>query len=166
MVVVGLGVAGTLHLVSRLLGGRLPKWVISSGAGLAMIAFAIWSEYSWYPRFRATLPETMHIVSAPAETAFYRPWSYLYPVTHRFIVVDLGAAVHAETAPERFVAPVSIVARWSPIQQVQVAFDCAGGRRADLFRGGKMGSDGEVTGVDWVTPGPGDELLSAACNGG
>ena len=166
MIAAGFGAAGVLLLISLVARRRLPKWAVPSVAGLAMFSFAIWNEYSWYPRVRDALPDTVKIVSAPVESAFWQPWSYAFPLTKRFIALDLGAAVHSETSPNEFVAPVMVVARWTPTQNLPVAFDCAGGRRADLFRGGQLLGGGQIEGAEWVTPGPEDELLAAACNGG
>lgn len=166
MLAAGFGVAGVLLFLRWVSRGRLPKWLVPASAGAAMIAFSVWNEYTWYPRIRAALPESVRIVTAPVDTVPYQPWTYIFPLTKRFVAVDLGSAVHSETAPDQFVAPVLVVARWGRTERLPVAFDCAGGRRADVFLNAAPGSEGPIEGAEWVTPEPGDELLAAACNGG
>ncbi len=165
MLVAGFGAGGLLMLVVKLSRGRLPKWLVPAGAGAAMIAYSIWSEYAWYPHMRSQLPETVRIASAPSNAVFYRPWTYVFPLTTRFAAVDLGRAVRSETTTGLFVAPVVLIGRWSATQELPVAFDCTGGRRADLFLKGSMGADGTIEGAEWTTPEPGDTLLAAACGG-
>jgi hypothetical protein len=165
MLAAGFGAAGVLLILRLISRGRLPKWLVPAGAGAAMIAFSAWNEYTWYPRIRAALPESVRIVTAPVDTVPYQPWTYLFPLTKRFMAVDLGSAVHSEIAPDQFVAPVIIVTRWGRTERLPVAFDCAGGRRANVFLNAADGAGG-IEGAEWETPDAGDELLAAACNGG
>ncbi|MCV2866194.1 hypothetical protein [Defluviimonas sp. WL0075] len=160
MVIAGVGAAGALLLVARIFRWKLPKWAVPATVGLAMFAFAVWNEYDWYPRVRDELPESVRIVSAPGSSAAYQPWTYAFPIVRRFVAIDLGAAIHSETAPRQFVAPVMFVERWAPIRQLPFAFDCEGGRRSDVFPGGR------IEDTEWLTPGPEDDLLAAACAGG
>ncbi|MCV2867929.1 hypothetical protein OEW28_04755 [Defluviimonas sp. WL0002] len=160
MVTAGVGGAGILLLVARVLRVKLPRWAVPATAGVAMFVFAVWNEYAWYPRVRDALPESVRIVSAPADAAFYQPWTYAFPIVRRFLAVDLGSAIHSETEPQQFVAPVMFIERWTPVRQLPFAFDCANGRRTDVFPGGR------IEDAEWVTPGPEDDLLATACAGG
>jgi hypothetical protein len=44
----GLGAAG-LVMAFRAIFKKLPKWLIPAGAGLGMLFFQVYNEYSWYP---------------------------------------------------------------------------------------------------------------------
>ena len=57
MIVLYMGGAGLMALIRMATGGRLPKWLTPVAAGGAMIAATVSSEYSWYSRTTATLPE-------------------------------------------------------------------------------------------------------------
>ena len=47
--------AGFVLLAYRLRGKKPPRYLIPLAAGLAMIGYALWSDYSWAPR---TIAET------------------------------------------------------------------------------------------------------------
>lgn len=152
------------HLGGKIAGFRLPGWAMPVAVGLAMIVFTIWSEYTWYGRTMAQLPETMAVASAPEERNFYRPWTYVAPLVSRFIAVDRAPAQGGGDTP--FATRAHVFARWSPVRTIPVAVDCAGGRRADLIGGGQVTADGTLAGADWLVVPPDDPLMRAACNGG
>ncbi len=166
IVAAGFGAAGVVLILNHLSGRRLPKWFLPAGVGLSMLGFAIWSEYDWYPRMRAQLPETVTIASAPADRAAWRPWSYVFPLVTRFVAVDKSEAVHSTTQPDMFVASAVVARRWAPWDRVPVAFDCAKGLRADLFEGAELADNGTLKGAEWRPHDPDDVLVRAACNGG
>src|SRR5690606_22292277 len=75
-VVAGVAVAGIamgLRWISR---GFLPKWIVPAAAGLGMLSFAIWSEYSWFERNVATQPTGVIVAWNNEQRSFLRPWSY------------------------------------------------------------------------------------------
>jgi hypothetical protein len=154
------------HLGGRIAGRRLPRWALPAAAGGAMIGFAIWNEYTWYPRVRAQLPATVTIASAPAVRAAWRPWSYAFPLVTRFVAVDKTGALHSAADPRVFVASAVIVRRWAPAERLPIAFDCARGVRADLFEGAELAENGTLKGAEWRAPDENDPLLRAACMGG
>lgn len=166
----GFGAAGVVlmlnHLVGRLAGHPLPKWALPAAVGAAMIGFAIWNEYTWYPRVRDQLPATVTIASAPADRVLYRPWSYVFPLVTRFVAVDRTAAVPSAGNPDIFVASAVIVRRWAASERLPVAFDCARLVRADLFDGAELTENGILNGAEWSAPDADDPLVRAACMGG
>lgn len=165
-VAAGFGAGGIVLILNHLSGRRLPRWFLPAGVGLAMVGFAIWSEYSWYPRMRAQLPESVTIASAPADRAMWRPWSYVFPLVTRFVAIDRSESVRSTTRPELFVASAVVARRWAPWERIPIAFDCTRNVRADLFEGAELAGNGTLTGAEWGTPDPDDVLIRAACNGG
>jgi hypothetical protein len=169
-VAVAFGVAGSVLfvglIVRGLTGWRLPKWFLPASVGLGMIGFGVWNEYTWYARVSGQLPAELVVASAPEERAWYRPWTYVAPLTLRFVAVDRGRILRSTSDPGLIVAPVMILERWSPTRQITVAFDCTGHRRADLLDGAELNDDGTLDGVDWREVGPDDALVKAACDGG
>ncbi|MFV0492455.1 MAG: hypothetical protein ACK5M4_11610 [Pseudorhodobacter sp.] len=162
----GFALAGTLMILRRLSGNRLPGWLVPASAGLGMLTYAIWSEYSWYDRVTGALPDGVVVLSAPAETMPYRPWTYLRPLHLRFLALDGGGMTRVAENPDIRRARVLAVARWQPVATVDIAVDCAGARRADLFAGAQLMPDGSLTGAKWRAVPPQDSLLSAACKEG
>ncbi len=153
------------HLSLRLTGRKLAKWVLPAGIGLGMLSYAIWNEYTWYPRVRAALPEGVVVASAPAERVFYRPWSYIVPSVSRFIAVDRGPTTRSAADPQTFAANALVMQRWLPAHRIPQAFDCARRVRADLIEGAVLADDGTLSGTTWVEVAD-DPLVAAACGGG
>lgn len=162
----GVAVAAFLYALNHMLGRRLPRWLMPAAVGIAMVVFAVWNEYSWFGRVTDQLPDTVVVASAPQDRMFYRPWTYVAPLTTRFVAVDRTAAVRSDSNPDLMVASAIVVQRWTPTQRVSMAFDCGTFRRADLFEGAELGQGGTLRGAEWRDVGPGDSLVKAACGGG
>ena len=159
----GLGTAGLVMAVDLALGRRLPRWLLPASAGIGMIAFVVYMEYSWLERTRSSLPEGVILSAVSAESMWYRPWTYLRPLSLRLVAIDTRRnRSHAE-APDLVVSSVLLMGRWMPTRSIPVVFDCAGQRRADLHEGVELSDDGRIVGADWRSLEPGDPALTAAC---
>jgi hypothetical protein len=84
----GLSAAGIGLLLRSLSGKRLPRWIIPVFAGLGMLGYQIYYEYSWFSHKQQQLPESAQVVSSEKGGAFWRPWTYVFPMTTAFSVVD------------------------------------------------------------------------------
>ncbi|GHE20769.1 hypothetical protein [Halomonas urumqiensis] len=84
----GLGAAGIGMLLRLLSGKRLPRWIIPAFAGLGMLGYQIHYEYAWFDHKLQQLPATAHVVEVEQDAMFWRPWTYLHPMTTGFSVVD------------------------------------------------------------------------------
>ena len=89
----GIGAAGIMMMI-RLFIKKLPKWLVPAAAGLGMIGFQVYSEYTWFSHTRSLLPESAVVVAEVPENAFYKPWSYIKPQVLKFVAIDT-----AKTAP-------------------------------------------------------------------
>ena len=159
----GFVVAGTLMLLRRTFSGLIPGWMIPVSAGLAMIGYGIWSEYTWYDRTVATLPETVTILSAPDRHSALRPWTYILPLKDRFMAVD-GATVRRNPAvPDQRIAEIMVAARYGAQGRLPVLVDCAKNRRADLVDGVRFDENGAVIGASWQVLEPQGPLERALC---
>ncbi|WP_424940684.1 hypothetical protein [Aliiroseovarius sp. S253] len=159
----GFAGAGVVLLLNKISGGRLPKWAMPVGAGLAMIITTIANEYAWYERTRATLPEGMEVVQTVENKAMYRPWTYVKPFTERFIALDEASLRTHEARPAMRLVDVYFFGRWSAPEKMVMLTDCDAGKRAPLIDGVSFDADGEISGVDWFAPGEGDSLVTAIC---
>lgn len=153
------GVALALRALSR---RRLPAWIVPAAAGLGMLGFAVWNEYTWYPRTVAALPDGVVVARAQEESAPWRPWSYVRPIVTRFSAVDTRVSRTNPGAPGQVLTTVVLVGRWQPGMTVPVLFDCESSRRAPLT-GDTPLAEIDGTGLSWEELPPTDETLRAAC---
>jgi hypothetical protein len=164
-IVAGFGAAGVALLLRKLSGGRLPSWIVPIAVGGAMLGYAIWSEYSWFGRSVAGLPEGVVVVSQGESSAPWRPWTYLAPMTDRFVALDTRSVQTNDAAPDQRIAETYFFARWNPTRRISAVFDCDGLRRAPMVEGLAMDEDGRITDADWVDVPADDPALRAVCGG-
>lgn len=159
----GLAAAGVVMLLRSVLGGRLPRWAVPVAAGGAMIAATISSEYSWYERTAAALPEGVVVAQEVEKSGWLRPWTRVAPYVDRFVAVDDASVRRHPEQPDQRIVDLLFFGRWSAVQKVPVLFDCAGARRADLIEGAVFGEGGAISGVRWIDVPEGDPVLRRAC---
>ena len=154
--VAGFAGAGVTLILSRMTGGRLPRWIIPLGAGAAMLGTGISSEYGWFNRTAENLPDGLTVAQSVQSSAFWRPWTYVVPMTDRFVAVDTAnLRPNSETA-DLYLADLYFYGRWKPVQAVEVMVDCADLRRADPVLGD--GSD-----PLWREVGAEDPIVKTVC---
>ncbi|WP_114965394.1 hypothetical protein [Alkalilacustris brevis] len=163
-VVMGFAAAGCVLILNWILGGRLPKWLIPLAAGAGMIGFIVWSEYSWSSRIIDTLPEEVSVVSQNEVRNWYRPWTYIWPLTNRMTLVDHRFDRRNEAFPDHVLTAVVLMGRWEPGRQVPVVFDCAQSLRADMSADVVFTDDGALEGADWLRLPEDDPALRAVCD--
>lgn len=156
--VAGLGGAGMILVLNKLSGGRLPSWLMPVGAGAAMLATTISSEYSWFGRTVGALPEGVEVAETHEARALWRPWTYAVPMVDRFIAVDRAGLRANSEADETYLADLYFFARWQPVQAVQMMVDCPGNRRA-------APQNGDGGAPVWREVTAQDPILSAVCEG-
>lgn len=158
----GFAVLGLLLMLNLLTGRRLASWVFPAGAGLGMLLYSVWSEYSWPER--AIVPGSPYVEASRNEARFwYRPWTYIWPQSNRMIAIDQRFSRSHSEAPHMVQTRVVLLARWTPEYSYLVVFDCAEGARADMFEGVELQADGTVTGANWVPLASDDPVLRTAC---
>ena len=163
-IVTGVALAGIAMALRHLSRGLLPKWIVPAAAGIGILGFSVWSEYSWFSRSLAAQPEGVMAAWHNEESAPWRPWSYVAPVVTRYTAVDTRTAQRHPDFPDQVIVDLLLAARWQPGTLVKVAFDCAAHKRADLVGGGvSIAESGELTGASWRALEPDDAVLNAAC---
>lgn len=162
--VAALAVAGIAMALRWLSRGFLPKWIVPAAAGLGMLSYAIWSEYSWFARATSALPAGVEVAWINEDHAFWRPWSYYRPVMDRFTAVDRRSAQRHRNQPGQVMVDIILSARWQLPTQIRVLFDCNNHRRADLLGENiSVADDGTVTGVQWRDVEADNPVLQTAC---
>ena len=162
-IVAGVSAGLGIWALNRVLRGRLPGWLAPAGAGAAMLIATISSEYGWYDRTQATMPEGMIVAEKISEATFYRPWTYARPFVSRFVALDQASMRTHPDQPGQRIVDLIFYGRWSRTAKVPVLFDCAAGRRADIVDGVEFGPDGEVINAEWRDLPAQDLILQAAC---
>lgn len=94
----GLVLGGFAYFFRKLSRDRLPKWIIPVAAGLGMLTYQAFYNYTWYDfkvgqlheqaLMQEQAPERYVILESKRSSDFFRPWSYVYPAVNYFTFVD------------------------------------------------------------------------------
>ena len=160
----GFAAAGVVMTLRRFLPVKLPRWATPAAAGLAMIGFTLWSEYTWFSRTEAALPESFEIVTRHEHSSMFRPWTQLAPYIDRFSAIDTQALRRNEQVPGQIMTEVLMVARHGGNDKLPVLIDCPGARRADLSDGMQFDAAGALVDADWHRLTSDDPLLKKVCS--
>lgn len=133
----GLGAAGVM-LSLRFFIKRLPKWSIPASAGLGMIVFQVYSEYTWFEHTKSLLPTTAVVVAEVAETAPYKPWSYYKPQILRFAAIDTSQIVAVHQHDHWRQTRLYFFERRMSAHSWPIMIDCQKGLQATLSDEGKL----------------------------
>ncbi|MBC2770126.1 hypothetical protein [Pusillimonas minor] len=144
-------------------GRQLQRWVMPAAIGASVIAYAVWNEYTWFSRLESALPNHIVVVGTGERSAPWAPWTYLAPVTVRFVAVDTQAIARSESRPELARTELYLIERWQPTRTVAVALDCKQQLRADLGGAANLSPDGTLTGAQWQPANDDTALLRAVC---
>ncbi|MEM6409029.1 MAG: hypothetical protein AAF700_11505 [Pseudomonadota bacterium] len=161
--VAGIACAGIAMMLIMISGRRLPRWITPIAAGAGMIAITISSEYSWFERTSARLPEGVAVAMTVEERSWIRPWTQIWPYTERFVAVDQSTARSHEQQPDQKMVDLYFFGRWSPVNRAPMLFDCAKNRSAPLIDGAEFGEDGSVKDAAWEELDADDAILTLAC---
>jgi len=154
-IALGLGAAGLAMSLPRLFGRRAPRWLGPAAGGLAMFAFMLWNEYTWFDRTVASLPAGTVVAETYAHSSVLQPWTLAVPRIARFAAVIPSG----ETAEGLLRARVLLAERLEGQRSVPHLFDCAHRARAVLPAGT---GPAKASALDWSAP-PDDPLIAAAC---
>jgi hypothetical protein len=155
----GMGAAGialTLRFLSR---KKLATWWVPVAAGVGMLSFQIYSEYNWFTHQQTLLPAGVEVIRTAEQTAFWRPWSYVFPQTLRFIAADLNNASHNEHNPDLMRLDLYLFERRMAARKVTTVIHCAQQARADYHEQLKLPASGEPVSSEWYRLDKNDPLL-------
>lgn len=163
IVAAGFGLAGIALSVNIALRRRLPQWIVPAAAGAGMLLMAVWLEYSWFERTASTFPDGVEIASTNQVRSWYRPWTYVVPLTNRLIAVDRRFDRRHADMPGQVLTRVILAGRWEPTRQFGVVYDCNTHRRADLLDQVELQDSGQLANANWLQLSPDDAVLRTAC---
>lgn len=96
----GLGAAGLAYGLRTITRQRAPKWIIPAFAGIGMLTFLAYGEYTWFGHKQSQLPEGSVVVSTEKQSVVWRPWSLVVPQIFRFTVLDTNSIVRNPKNPQ------------------------------------------------------------------
>ncbi|MEH7827205.1 hypothetical protein [Gemmobacter denitrificans] len=159
------GAAGIVLLLRKLVPG-LPAWSMPFGAAVGLIGTTVWLEYDWFNRVSGELPPGFAVVWTDDRPQSLRPWSFVAPLTTRFLAMDTTKLAPHPAQPDLKLAPVYTFARWRPVEDGFLAVDCAGSRRVPIVAGVEITAEGVLTGAEWLPMQADDPVIGAACREG
>lgn len=162
-IVAAVALGGMAHLLRRLTGQRLPKWLVTVAAAAGLIGTTIFLEYDWFSRVSAELPAGVQVVWKSEEVMGLRPWTMVAPITTRFVAMDTRAIVQHPNNGTLRMAKLFNFARWRPVSNALMVVDCAQNRQVLVTEGVQITEDGILQGADWVSASEGDGFQAAAC---
>jgi hypothetical protein len=162
-IVAAAALAGIAHLARRLSGWRLPRWLVPVAAGVGLLGFTVWSEYDWFGRVSSELPEGVTVVWSETEANPLRPWTYVAPMTTRFIAIDGREILRHPADPGLRIARFYNFARWRPVEDRMMVFDCDEALQAILTDTVTVTPEGTLSGAEWTPVSEDDGFQRAAC---
>lgn len=166
VIVAGFGGFGVAHLLHRLSRRNLPDWIVPVGAAAGMLFMLVWLEYTWAGRFEAGLPDEVIVVSNNEHRIWYRPWTYIVPLSTRITAIDNRVRQTNRNNPDLVKTGIILKERWALTFGFQSLFDCAAARRADLTEGTRLNAEGMPLDAEWYQLAFDDPFLIVACGGG
>lgn len=158
--------AGCLMLTVRCFGVKAPKFIVLLAAGIGMISYGVWEEYSWYDRNAVPMKaEGMLIVQTYGEGFPWQPWTYIYPRVTRFMAWKPQPPVKPTDANLKY-GELHLVTRRADIVMVPQIYDCDQGLSAELV-GKELAFDESNRPVNlrWARLLPDDPLYRVVCLG-
>ncbi len=134
--IAGVAAGGLVWLVFRTIRRPLPRFLIPMVVGTAMLAYAIWNEYSWASRTIDAFPAGFEVIDRIPERSPWRPWTYLVPRVSRLIVLDRAEMRRNERHPGYVLVELVLFERLIPAKRVNLMVDCEHARLSDVTGGG------------------------------
>lgn len=132
MVSAGFCFAGFALLLRKIIR-KTPKWLVPAAAGLGMICFQVYSEYTWFAHSKNLLPEQTVVVAEVGETAFYKPWTYIVPQVLKFVAADTANVKELDEAGNVRQVQLYFFERRMSAYNLSVLVDCAQRIQADAL---------------------------------
>jgi hypothetical protein len=159
----GIGCAGIALLLRKLTQNALPKWIVPVFAGVGMLSFQVYEEYTWFEHQTGLLPKDVVIVKSLDQAAPWRPWTYLYPQTLRFIAADMENASRNQINPDIILVDFYFFEFRSSAKRVPQVIHCADFARADFTADLFIPSPGESLSNQWEKLRVNDPIILSVC---
>ena len=163
-VVIGFACAGVVMLLFRLLGRKVPKYVIPFVAAIGMFVYMIWDEYSWFDRYAARLPDSINIVQTFADESVFAPWTLISAPVDRFTAIDRDKIIPNPNNPGQKRVTTLLLKKGIETLALNHLVDCNAGHRGYITAQTKLDDNGfPVTIEEWFAMAD-DDPLRSVCN--
>lgn len=159
----GFGAAGVAMVLRAISMKKLPRWIIPVFAAAGMLGFQVYSEYTWFSHQSSLLPEGVKVVRTANETAMWRPWSYVFPQTMRFIAADIKNASVNQQYSNLILVDLYFFERRMSARRVPQVIDCDTKVRADFTETLVLPVPGEPLSNAWIPLADDEPILQALC---
>lgn len=160
----GLGAAGIALLLRAITLKKLPNWIIPVFAGAGMLGFQIYSEYTWFSHQSSRLPPGVEVVRTAQERSGWRPWSYWYPQTMRFIAADIANAAVNQRNAALILVDLYFFERRMSARRVPQVIHCQQQARADFTEQLTIPEADEPVTTGWHKLDANDPLFVRLCH--
>ncbi|MGD9783233.1 MAG: hypothetical protein AB7E80_02870 [Hyphomicrobiaceae bacterium] len=161
---IGVLAASVVFALNHLSRRRLPRYLMPIAAGLAMIGYNVWSEYSWFQRTAAALPDRLAVVEVGERVASpLAPWTYLIGRIERFKALDRSSVRANPKRPGFVIAQTYEVVRRGETRKESKIVDCARKQEGDIGPATTFDGDGFPTNVTWRETPSASHLVTKAC---
>lgn len=161
--VIGIAAAGTIMLIYRVSGRQAPGWLMPAAAGVAMLSFHLWNEYTWFDRTSKALPGQVTVAKRYAYQSVLQPWTLVAPRINRFTAVDRSSIRRNEQAPGYVMAEILLVARLDQTAKVTQIYNCDEALRTDVNASSSVDERGLPLDADWIASEIDDSLFQIVC---
>ena len=159
----GLGLLGIVLMLNRLiLRNYFGRWLYPATVAAGMLAFTIWSEYSWPSRALASQPALV-LAAHNEHSVVYRPWTFVWPQQTQLITVNTAMLDRHAQNPDLVMTQLVLIGRWQPLRGVLAIFDCANHASVAVEDGVRLNPDGTLEGATWTELEAGDPVLTTVC---
>lgn len=159
----GLGAAGIALLIRLISAKTIPLWLVPACAGAGMLAFQIYSEYTWYSHQKSLLPPNVEVVTSVEEASMWRPWTFIYPRITRFVALQVNDGSVNRVNQHLVLANIYLFERRRGAKHVHQVFHCEQSARANFNDRLEIPLSGEVLDEQWLLLAKTDPLLMAVC---
>ncbi|GAB6051577.1 hypothetical protein JCM17960_03970 [Magnetospira thiophila] len=163
-----IGVAfGTVMLVwssFKILRRKPPRYLLPTVAGVTILCYATWDDYTWFERMAEKLPPHIQVVDSFQTTAFWQPWTYAWPRTNRFIAINRAETRRNGKLPGMVMTEMILVKKQDPTRVVTQMIDCDEARVMDIGPTTAFADDGLPQQPDWHPIARDNKLFLAACS--
>lgn len=161
--IIGIAAAGSIMLTFRVLCRPAPRWLIPAAAGVAMLSYHLWNEYTWFDRTSSALPEQVTVAERYPYQNVLQPWTLIAPRINRFTAVDRSSIRRNEQAPGYVMAEVFLVTRLDRTAKITQIYNCSEALRADVGASSNVDERGLPLEADWIASEADDALFQLVC---
>lgn len=149
-------------LAFRTLGRKPPPFLIPAVIGATMLAYTIWSDYTWASRTTAALPAGVEVIERVAGATPWQPWTFLVPLADRMIAIDRPSTRTNDSLPGHYLVELVLLEHLMPARRTLLVIDCTEARQASV--GAAALEPSSLTAANWAPMRRDGTLFRAVCD--